>query len=516
MLPVLFGAAALGALALTSRHEESIDDSSYGTVTLWMGGRGTRAGAGVASHLGGRSTQPYQWDVPSSVVSNWNTGDVFGFVIPFFNIPVGPQSRLESLNSRIEKARAKISDLEKQAASAKNDPSAMDRIVSRIASLETQIEKWQDTRDKVEMRMGAMYGSEVSLDPDKNVQTIEYLADRVIDTARKLRRRPDSKRARALMLEMVSSYDAMSGVIAALRSQTLGSPSPLPAMEPGLSGSMYSSQFQAFGSDDEDPRNLDASTSADRARQAAEEYRKARSEHPDLADETEDIVMDWRVRLGERFADKLRHQSASVYGALAFDDPDDEDFGFLGLGKKSREKRLRRRYERLKKKMEAAPDGSPKRERLERRLERVEGRMEKHDIDPDDDSGDEFGLVFEDFEYGLLGDDLVSAGEQYGFFFLPLMAAGVARAAGAKDRRATSVNRKKSTWGRYEREIRRALEDGNQAKAHRLRQKQIKLEKKMGSSLVSEAREDSEQYRFGVLDEFDQADMTLEDVPLFL
>jgi len=219
---------------------------------------------------------------------------------------------------------------------------------------------------------------------------------------------------------------------------------------------------------------------------------------------------------------------------LTKDAPEDEDefgsdeFGLFGLGKKNREKRLQRRHARVADKLEATEEGTKKHERLQRRLERIEAKMDKHDI--------EYGL-YDDYAYGGDWDeddgqvDLEEVYDQFGFLpllFSPLtyVAAGAVRAAGAKDRRASRKTGKRALWGRYHREIQRAMKAGNHSKASRIRGKQESLEKKMGASEVEKAREEAERYSFGARfsprqpvrrmevvneDEF----FGLEDVPLF-
>lgn len=430
MLPVLFGAIGLGAAALAASKS---DDEDYGTVTLWMGGRGPRAGSGVASHLGGRTTRPYEYDVPSSTVANWTSGDIFGFMIPFFNIPIGPQSRVEHLTKKIDRAKGKIVELEKQLPKIKDDPAQLNRLATRIASLEASIEKWQDTRDKVETRMGAMYGAEAAQIPAQQLQTIEHLANRVITSAQKLRQRPNSRKAHSWLVDMVTSYDAMSGSISALRAQVSGSSVPAPTMvhassmaHSPMSMPMYlaAPDYSVFGGlfskKGAPKRTVDPSVKASvqRARQAAEEYKQVRAQVPQAVQPLEEAVVEWRVQIGQKFADKMRSEAPAVFGVLTKDDPEDEDeygsdeFGLFGLGKKGREKRLRRRHARVTKKLEAAEEGSKKHDRLTRRLERIEGKMDKHGI--------EYGL-FDDYGfYGLDDDERVDQDEIFGLEDVPL------------------------------------------------------------------------------------------------
>lgn len=291
MLPAVLMASGVALLLLeTSRasrgeaSSEKMGSDHYGTVHPWMGGRGRHAGSGIASHLGGRSTSPYSWDLPSSTVANWTTGDIFGFTIPFFNIPIGPQARVASLTKRIEGAKEKIAAYEKTLPDVKDDPEAMDRLSTRIAKLEAEIERLQDKRDKIEMRMGAMYGADLSEDLASNVQAVEHLASRVVSAAKRLRKRPDGKKARADMLDLVTSYDAMSGIIAGIRADATGSTAP----------SFPEEVVQwSYGSDSMDPVVFGAIRSA---LDASREYSMTRESFPELS-VAEDVVLRRRMNL---------------------------------------------------------------------------------------------------------------------------------------------------------------------------------------------------------------------------
>lgn len=204
MGPLLFGLAGfgLGWLFASSRREERErvptlrvfppggcfpgDDprfsSQYGAVTPWMGGRGAQAGSGAASQMGGRTVHPYAYDSPSSVVTNWNSGAVFGFhpparrhetdvdrlmaipvgdgvrrdrygfTIPVLNVPIGPASRAKHLSRQIQSAKAKLAQLEGEAGSARGDDAALDQLSLRIARVQNDLEQLQDKYDRVSVR----------------------------------------------------------------------------------------------------------------------------------------------------------------------------------------------------------------------------------------------------------------------------------------------------------------------------------------------------------------------------
>lgn len=352
MIPVLLGAFGLSVAGVWSSRDRygtaSPDEGEYGAVTLWQGGRGPQAGSGVTSGLGGRSPyDPYSYELPSSVVANWTEGTIYGFKI--FGIPIGPQSRIEHLTKKIDKAKDKIAEYEKQAMLAVEDPVKFDRFSTQIATMEARIDKWEDKRDKVEMKVGAMYGAEAALVPEHALMAVEQLSNRVIDAARKLRRRPTSRKAYKWLLDMVASYDSLAGVInmslrpALLQYQRgVGTPS-IPSVGPPPTGAIVTGtqvfgilgskrrrerqEWEAHRARAMDDPQLQAA--AQRAHAAAEAYRQTRAEQPDAVQEAEEEVIDWRAAVGRQAGKRLQQtvgrevqaelQAVSLFG-FALDD----------------------------------------------------------------------------------------------------------------------------------------------------------------------------------------------------
>jgi hypothetical protein len=170
-----------------------------------MGGRGPGAGTGLSSGGGGRQVStPYDWSGPVSAGGfqrwsnpdesihvpgegashdpseddeTWSYGDDgkiydnetgqvwssrFGWVSPAepdhyginilgLNIAISKEDRVEKLSSKIEKASEKISELEEE---AKQDGADLEKLAKKIASLQGQVERWEEKKDKIEVRMG--------------------------------------------------------------------------------------------------------------------------------------------------------------------------------------------------------------------------------------------------------------------------------------------------------------------------------------------------------------------------
>jgi hypothetical protein len=171
-----------------------------------MGGRGPGAGTGLSSGGGGRQVStPYDWSGPinSGGFQRWSspdesirvpgegasqesldeddetwsygedgkiydneTGQVwsskFGWVSPAepdhyginilgLDIAMSKEDRVERLSSKIEKAGEKISELEEE---AKQDGADLEKLAKKIASLQGQVERWEEKKDKIEVRMG--------------------------------------------------------------------------------------------------------------------------------------------------------------------------------------------------------------------------------------------------------------------------------------------------------------------------------------------------------------------------
>lgn len=189
--------------------------TSFGSVGLSMGGRGPGAGTGLSSGGGGRQVRhPYDWSGPvsSGGFRRWSSSDEslsvpgeaseddeswtfgedgeiyddesghvwseeygwispveaerFGINILGLSIPLSKAERVESLERKIEKARQKVSSLEEEAMS---DGADLESISKKIASLQTQIERWEGKKDKVEIKMSGddSFGLDFSLNvPD--------------------------------------------------------------------------------------------------------------------------------------------------------------------------------------------------------------------------------------------------------------------------------------------------------------------------------------------------------------
>lgn len=194
---------------------EASGATSFGSVSLSMGGRGPGAGTGLSSGGGGRQHRhPYDWSGPvsSGGFHRWSSQDEhlevpgesldddeswsfgedgqiydddsghvwseeygwispveaerFGINILGLSIPLSKADRVSSLEGKIDKAKQKVSSLEEEAMS---DGADLESISKKIASLQTQIERWENKKDKVEIRMSGddSFGLDFSLNvPD--------------------------------------------------------------------------------------------------------------------------------------------------------------------------------------------------------------------------------------------------------------------------------------------------------------------------------------------------------------
>lgn len=164
-------------LSESSKEGQLSQLMSFGAVSPKLGGRGPTAGQGVSSSAGGRQVgTPYDWSGPTSSggFRRWRHpdedlqvpgesmsdrgpvfGDLederFGFNLLGMSIPTSKEERVDSLEGKIERAKEKLDDLEK---AAKQPGADLERISKQIASIQTQMEKWEDRKNKIEMRMG--------------------------------------------------------------------------------------------------------------------------------------------------------------------------------------------------------------------------------------------------------------------------------------------------------------------------------------------------------------------------
>lgn len=213
MLPILGAAAAFGA------------------VTLWMGGRGPGAGKGIASWLGGRSYDgPYQYSSPSSVVTGWSTGEVYGAdaelvetmgsIDQFFRSHFSAEGRLERLSGKIEAARDKISEYTEEAKQTE-DRKDLEKLATKIARLEEKIERWEEKMDRIEVRGSAFGAADAPVQvADHVVKMVEGLSRDLAQSARALRKAKGKKKAEA-MVSFIAAYDALFAVMQTLHQSTM-------------------------------------------------------------------------------------------------------------------------------------------------------------------------------------------------------------------------------------------------------------------------------------------------------
>lgn len=306
MLPVVFG--MIGLEMATAAAAEKHNRDQYGAVNLWMGGRGVGAGAGVASQMGGRTDTPYEWDAPSSVVANWNTGDVFGaeeeFGFKLFGIPIGRESRLEHLTGKIEKAEAKISELE-ASADLVSEPAELAGIATKIAKLEAKKDRWEEKKDRIESKMGALYEEFAGKDPDlvaaETLDAVAMLSEQVLDAAKKLKRRPRGKKAYSNLIRLVASFDQLVTIVdtvlrPAMSQYVTGATAPaypapmIPSVGlPSSSPPVHPVTF--FGADDEEAVQ-DLEEAGEKAAKAATAYQDVRSRQPEDVKSMEEAFHD--------------------------------------------------------------------------------------------------------------------------------------------------------------------------------------------------------------------------------
>jgi len=223
MLPVVFGLLGLEAAAAIAADERN----HYGAVSLWMGGRGTGAGRGTSTEMGGRvPSEPYEYSSPSSLVANWSTGTLFGaddddgdddvFGFKLFGIPFGRESRIEHLEGKIEQAEGKIEALEQEAMSV-DDPSGIAGLATKIAKWETKKENWEGKLEKIQDRMGELEEVFGAREPDvvsaQTLRAVETLANNVLSNARKLRRHSRGKKAYTNLITLVASFDELVNLV---------------------------------------------------------------------------------------------------------------------------------------------------------------------------------------------------------------------------------------------------------------------------------------------------------------
>jgi hypothetical protein len=186
--------------AFHPRDFPGLTSMEFGAVSYWMGGRGPGAGTGISSMLGGRQVAvPYafssatesgyenfrappaedpqaEWSEAMGTWVDQETGQVwdetmgwipgdegYGINILGLNIPLAKEERLERFEEKIDAGKEKLQELEKAAHAEGAD---LDKIARQIASIQTQIEHWEDKRDKIEMRMGGTFGADDDLDDD--------------------------------------------------------------------------------------------------------------------------------------------------------------------------------------------------------------------------------------------------------------------------------------------------------------------------------------------------------------
>lgn len=157
---------------------------SYGAVSWWLGGRGPSAGGGISSALGGRQSYvPYAWSgvtssgyprfrstSPPPTEGEGSEEDEFGSLL---GLPLTKDERLDSLESKIQGAKDKIEELEKE---AHEDGADLDKISRQIAAAQSRLEKWEDRRDNLEMKMGSL---DLDEDPSFGLEHDEELEEEI-------------------------------------------------------------------------------------------------------------------------------------------------------------------------------------------------------------------------------------------------------------------------------------------------------------------------------------------------
>lgn len=198
----------------------------FGAVSGWMGGRGPGAGTGLSAGGGGRHlSNSYDWSGPTSsggfkrwrnpdedlVVpgeggsedDGWSFGedgrieddetgqvwserfgwvspaerDAYGINILGINLPISRSDRLERLEEKISNADLKLADLEED---AKEEGADIEKIAKQIAALQTQRERWEEKKNKIEVRMGEeSFGLEPGedLDLDDEMEDLDDLVE---------------------------------------------------------------------------------------------------------------------------------------------------------------------------------------------------------------------------------------------------------------------------------------------------------------------------------------------------
>ncbi len=338
MLPVLFGVLGLGAAAALASEERN----RYGAVTLWQGGRGPRAGTGVVSGMGGRAPDdPYGWDLPSSVIANWTSGTIYGaeddYGFMILGIPFGKESRLEHLEKKIERAKEKKAEYEKQAA-AVTDAAQLERLAAKIAKFETKIDKWEDKKENIEMRMGALeeaFGARgEDIVASQMLDTVEMLANQVLSSAKKLRGKPRGRKAYQHLLTLVSNYDQLVSLVdavlrPALQSYSMGVVRDAGAAPPQMEISPMGFGFaQRRKAPEPEPLSPELQAAVVRAKAAAEAYRQARATEPEAVEAMEEAYEEQPLfKAGRQFAERIRTvKKYGFYDSLG-DKVSDEMFG---------------------------------------------------------------------------------------------------------------------------------------------------------------------------------------------
>lgn len=142
------------------------------------------------------------------VVDLEDSDEAFGINILGLNIALTPEERLESIERKIENAKTKKEKYEKESTEEDAD---IEYLAKKIARLEQMIDRWEEKKEKIEVRMGASYGGIFGKtwfkDPVAQAQ-----AESVVRWAKHVERLPGVKRSLRMRKRGYSDEQIQKGI----------------------------------------------------------------------------------------------------------------------------------------------------------------------------------------------------------------------------------------------------------------------------------------------------------------